>query len=228
MSTPSITLYTAGTPNGFKASITLEELGIPYKTHKIDFSTNEQKEEWYLKINPNGRIPAIVDHSQNDFAVFESGAIMLYLCDLYDPKGTLVPKDPIQRSNVVQWLMFQMGGIGPMQGQANHFYRAAPEKIEYAQKRYRDETVRLYGVLERGLSVGGKKEYLANNTFSVADIANWSWVAVAGFIDLDLNEWPHVKEWFLRVAARPGVQKGYAVPDESRATMIEDVVKKLS
>ena len=135
-----IELYTAGTPNGKKASIMLEELGIPYTVHPIDFSKLEQKEEWYLKINPNGRIPAIVDKDNGDFPVFESGAILIYLAEKY---GKFLSKDPKERSIAIQWLMFQMGGVGPMQGQANHFVKFAPEKIPYAMNRYVDETKRL-------------------------------------------------------------------------------------
>ena len=134
-----ITLYTAPTPNGHKASITLEELAIPYKVVGIDLGKNVQKEPWFLAINPNGRIPAIVDHDAGDFPVFESGAIMLYLCEK-DGSGKLLPKDPKGRSRVIQWLMFQMGGVGPMQGQANVFFRYFPEKIPAAISRYQNET----------------------------------------------------------------------------------------
>ena len=135
-----IELFTASTPNGWKASITLEELAIPYNVRRIDFDKREQKEPWYLKINPNGRIPAIVDHDNDDFAVFESGALMIYLAE---KAGKLLPSDVKGRSLVIQWLMFQMGGIGPMMGQANVFYRYAPERIPYAIERYQREVRRL-------------------------------------------------------------------------------------
>jgi GST-like protein len=146
-----ITLYTAPTPNGHKASIALEELGIPYETVGIDLGKNVQKEPWFLAINPNGRIPAIVDHDAGDFPVFESGAILLYLAEK-EGSGRLLPKDPRGRSHVIQWLMFQMGGVGPMQGQANVFFRYFPEKIPAAISRYQNETRRLYTVLDGQLA----------------------------------------------------------------------------
>ncbi|KAG2181102.1 hypothetical protein INT43_008684 [Umbelopsis isabellina] len=218
-----ITLYTMGTPNGIKASITLEELQVPYNVEAIDISKNTQKEDWFIKINPNGRIPAIVDHSKNDFNVFETGAIMTYLCDFYDPQHRLMPEDPLARSKVMQFLMFQMGGIGPMQGQANHFVRYAPEKIPYAQKRYIDETKRLYGVLEIALE---GTDYLANNQYSIADIANYSWVICHGLLGIDINEFPRVKAWLKRIDERPAVQKGLRVPNERLATMLAELENK--
>ena len=144
-----IDLYTAATPNGWKVSIALEELGLPYDVHPLSFSTQEQKAEWYLKINPNGRIPAIVDRANDGFAVFESGAILIYLAE---KTGKLMPKDAKGRSRVIQWLMFQMAGVGPMMGQANVFFRYAPEKIPYAIDRYQREVRRLFEVLEHQLS----------------------------------------------------------------------------
>src|SRR6187397_1601473 len=159
-----IELFTAATPNGWKVSIALEELGLPYTVRPISLGKLEQKEEWFLKINPNGRIPAIIDHDNGDFAVFESGAILIYLAE---KTGKLLPTDTKGRSVAIQWLMFQMGGIGPMQGQANVFFRYAPEKIQYAIDRYQNETKRLYQVLDRRL---GEAEYLAGD-YSIADIA---------------------------------------------------------
>ena len=164
-----IELFTAATPNGWKASITLEELELPYKVRRIDFEKREQKEPWYLKINPNGRIPTIVDHDNGGFAVFESGALMIYLAE---KAGKLLPTDVKGRSLVIQWLMFQMGGIGPMMGQANVFYRYAPERIPYAIERYQREVRRLFEVLDTRLA---EHEFLAGD-YSIADIANWSWV----------------------------------------------------
>ena len=149
-----IDLYTAGTPNGYKVSIALEELELSYAVHPIDLSKLEQKQDWFLKLNPNGRIPVIVDRDNDDHVVFESGAILLYLAE---KTGRLLPEDPRARSQVIQWLMFQMGGIGPMQGQANVFHRYAPEVIPYAIERYQKETRRLYEVLDRRL---GGREYL--------------------------------------------------------------------
>ncbi|TGL57652.1 glutathione S-transferase family protein [Leptospira sarikeiensis] len=201
-----IELYTAGTPNGKKVSIMLEELGIPYTVHPIDFSKLEQKEEWYLKINPNGRIPAIVDKDNGDFPVFESGAILLYLAE---KTGKFLSKDPKERSIAIQWLMFQMGGVGPMQGQANHFVKFAPEKIPYAMNRYVDETKRLYSVLERRLK---ESEYLAGSELSIADIATWPWVKGRTYIDLSLDEFPKLKVWEEKLGARPGFIKGSEIP----------------
>jgi glutathione S-transferase len=202
-----ITLYTAPTPNGHKASITLEELGIPYKTVGIDLGKNVQKEPWFLAINPNGRIPAIVDHDGGDFAVFESGAIMLYLCEK-DGSGRLLPTDARGRSRVIQWLMFQMGGVGPMQGQANVFFRYFPEKIPAAISRYQNETKRLYTVLDTKLA---KNEWLAGD-YSLADIANYSWVRIHAWAGLEIDGLDHLKRWMDAIAARPAVQRGLAVP----------------
>jgi len=202
-----ITLYTAPTPNGHKASITLEELAIPYKTVGIDLGKNVQKEPWFLAINPNGRIPAIVDHDAGDFPVFESGAIMLYLCDK-GGSGKLLPKDAKGRSRVIQWLMFQMGGVGPMQGQANVFFRYFPEKIPAAISRYQNETRRLYTVLDGQLA---KNEWLAGD-YSLADIANYSWVRIHGWAGVEIDGLDHLKRWIDAIAARPAVQRGLAVP----------------
>ncbi len=164
-----IDLYTSATPNGWKASVALEEMEIPYETHAISLSNQTQKEPWFLKINPNGRIPAIVDHEAGDFAVFESGAIMTYLAE---KSGKLLPTDRKGRSLVIQWLMFQMGGIGPMMGQANVFYRYLPEKIQPVIDRYQNESRRLFEVLNGRLA---ESEYLAGD-YSIADIANYCWV----------------------------------------------------
>ena len=150
-----IDLYTAPTPNGHKISIALEELALPYEVHVIDLQAEEQKKPWFLDLNPNGRIPVIVDRDAEDFAVFESGAILVYLAE---KTGKLLPQTPRERSVVIQWLMFQMAGVGPMQGQSNVFFRYAPEKIEYAIRRYQNETKRLYTVLDKRLA---EVEYLA-------------------------------------------------------------------
>ena len=195
-------LYTSPTPNGWKASITLEELEIPYQVTPIRLDKLEQKQEWFLKLNPNGRIPVIVD---DGFPVFESGAIMVYLAE---KAGKLLPSDPQGRSLVMQWLMFQMGGIGPMQGQANVFFRYAPEKIQYAIDRYQNETRRLYEVLDTHLA---DNEWLAGD-YSLADIANWSWVSLHGWAGVETDDLPHLSRWKDAVKARPGVQRGRAVP----------------
>jgi glutathione S-transferase len=200
-----IDLYTAETPNGWKISITLEELGLPYTVHALKLSQNEQKAPWYLKINPNGRIPAIVDRDNGEFAVFESGAIMIYLAE---KTGRLMPQDAKGRSRVIQWLMFQMGGIGPMMGQANVFYRYAPEKIPYAIERYQREVRRLFEVLNTRLA---DTEYLAGE-YSIADIANWSWVQGYEWSGASIDGLDHLKRWLEAIGARPAVQRGRAVP----------------
>jgi len=222
------TLYTAGTPNGWKASITLEELGLQYDVKPISLAKNEQKEAWYLAINPNGRIPALVDHTQGDLSVFESGAIMLYLAEQADTKGTLLPKDVRDRAHVVSWLMWQMGGLGPMQGQANHFNRYAPEKVPYGINRYTNETERLFGVLEKHLSEG--REYLVGNKFSLADIACFSWVLIHDWSGVSLDDKPNLQKWVERIQGRPAVQRGLDVPEPSKiveATKNPELAKKM-
>lgn len=200
-----IELYTAETPNGWKASITLEELALPYQVRPIALSKLEQKQDWYLKLNPNGRIPTIVDRDNGDFVVFESGAILIYLAE---KAGRLMPTDSKGRSRVIQWIMFQMGGIGPMMGQANVFFRYAPEKIPYAIDRYQREVRRLFEVLDRQLR---DHEYLAGE-YSIADIANWSWVHSYEWSGVSLEGLGHLKRWIDVLAARPAVQRGRAVP----------------
>jgi glutathione S-transferase len=201
-----ITLFTAATPNGWKASITLEELGLPYTVRQLSLSKQEQKEEWYLKLNPNGRIPTIVDHVNNDLAIFESGAILIYLAE---KSGKLMPKDDAGRSRVIQWLMFQMSGIGPMMGQANVFLRYAPEKIPYAIDRYQREVRRLFEVLERQLS---GNTYIAGTEYSIADIALWSWVSGYEWSGANIDGLPQLGRWLDLVGARPAVQRGRAIP----------------
>ncbi len=200
-----IDLYTSATPNGWKASIMLEELGIPYTVHPIQLQAMEQKQDWYLRLNPNGRIPTIVDRDDGDFAVFESGAILVYLAE---KTGRFMPSDPKGRSTVMQWLMFQMGGVGPMQGQANVFFRYAPEKIPFAIERYQSETRRLYEVLDRRLA---DHEYLAGD-YSIADIATWPWVSIHFWAGVEVEGLPHLQRWIEAVRARPAVQAGIAIP----------------
>ncbi len=201
-----IDLYTSPTPNGWKASIMLEEIGLPYTVKPIRLEKLEQKQAWYLKLNPNGRIPTMVDHDEDGFVVFESGAILIYLAE---KSGKLMPQDRRGRSKVIQWLMFQMGGVGPMQGQANVFYRYAPEKIPYAIERYQKETKRLYAVLDRQLA---DHEYLAGD-YSIADIATWPWVTLHGWAGVDVDDLPHLQRWIDKVGARPAVVKGRAIPE---------------
>ena len=202
-----IDLYTAETPNGWKISITLEELNLPYTVHALKLSKNEQKAPWYLKINPNGRIPAIVDRDNGDFAVFESGAIMIYLAE---KTGRLMASDVKGRSLVIQWLMFQMGGLGPMMGQANVFYRYFPEKIQPAIDRYQNECRRLFEVLNARL---GESEWLADD-YSVADIANWAWVRTYKWSGVDIAGLDDLRRWMDAMAARPACQRGVKVPFE--------------
>ncbi len=206
-----IDLYTSATPNGAKASVTLEELELPYEVHPISLSDGDQRTESFLAMNPNGRIPVIVDREADDFVVFESGAIMVYLAE---KTGRLMPGDVKGRSEVMQWLMFQMGGIGPMMGQANVFHRYFPEKIQPAIDRYQKETRRLFEVLERGLM---DKEYLAGD-YSIADIANWCWVRTHKWSGVEVDGLPNLQAWMDRLAARPACQKGTKVPfDKNRA-----------
>ncbi|NNL67237.1 MAG: glutathione S-transferase [Myxococcales bacterium] len=200
-----IELLTAPTPNGWKASIMLEETGLPYRVRPIDLGKLEQKEDWFLAINPNGRIPAIIDRDEDDFAVFESGAILLYLAE---KSGRFLPADARGRSRVLQWLMFQMGGLGPMQGQANVFFRYATEKIPFAIERYQNETRRLYEVCDRQLA---ETEYLAGD-YSIADMAAWPWISIHGWAGVEVEGLPNLQRWIDAVGARPAVQKGRAVP----------------
>jgi glutathione S-transferase len=200
-----IDLYTAPTPNGWKASVTLEELEIPYEVHTINLMQGDQKKPEYLKLNPNGRIPTIVDRDAGDFAVFESGAIMIYLAE---KAGRLLPSDVKGRSRVIQWLMFQMGGIGPMMGQANVFFRYFPEKIQSAIDRYQSESRRLFEVLNGRL---GESEWLAD-AYSVADIANWCWVRTYKWSGVSVEGLDHLQRWMGRMNERPACQRGVAVP----------------
>lgn len=200
-----IDLYTAATPNGHKVSIALEELGLPYALRVLDLTAGEQKQPAFLAINPNGRIPAIVDREADDFAVFESGACLIYLAE---KTGRLMPADARGRSRVLQWLMFQMGGIGPMMGQANVFFRYFPEKIPAVIDRYQGETKRLFRVLDSHLK---DHEYLAGD-YSIADIANWAWVRTHRWSGVDIDDLPHLRRWRDAIRARPAVQRGIEVP----------------
>lgn len=213
-----IDLYTAATPNGHKASIMLEEVGLPYTVHALNLGAGDQKQESYLQINPNGRIPAIVDRDNGDFAVFESGAILIYLAE---KTGKLLPADPKGRSVAIQWLMFQMGGVGPMQGQAGVFFRYAPEKIPFAIERYQRETRRLYEVLDRRL---GQVEYLAGD-YSIADVATFPWVRSHEWVGVSVEGLPNVQRWLAAIGERPAVVRGLAVP-KPREISSEDAAKE--
>lgn len=200
-----IDLYTFPTPNGHKVSCTLEALELDYKAHVIDISKGAQKTPAFLKLNPNGRIPAIVDRANDDFAVFESGAIMLYLAE---QTGKLIPSDAKGRSLVQQWLMFQMSGVGPMMGQANVFYRYFPEKIPPVIDRYQNEVRRLFEVLDTRLA---DNEWLAND-YSIADIANWCWVRTHKWSGVKIDGLDNLNRWSDAMYQQPGMKKGIEVP----------------
>jgi GST-like protein len=205
----TIALYTWSTPNGRKASIALEELGLPYEVHPINIGKGEQFAPDFLKISPNNRIPAIVDPEGPDGApisLFESGAILLYLAE---KTGRFWPDNPRSRYTAMQWLMWQMGNFGPMLGQAHHFRRFAPDKIPYAIERYTNEARRLYGVLDKRLS---EAVHLAGDDYTMADIATFPWAARHEWHGIDLAEFANVKRWYDAIAARPAVGRGMAVP----------------
>jgi GST-like protein len=220
-----IDLYTAATPNGHKISIALEELALPYTVHAINLGAREQKRPEFLALNPNGRIPVIVDRDAGDFVVFESGAILIYLAE---KTGRLLPVEPKERSLVMQWLMFQMGSIGPMMGQANVFFRYFPEKIPAAIQRYQNESRRLFEVLDGRLA---SVEYLAG-AYSIADIATWPWVRTHDWSGVSVDGLPHLQRWMAAMAARPACQKGLLVPprrqasDAERAKDAESIVQR--
>jgi GST-like protein len=211
-----IDLYTAATPNGHKISIALEELELTYTLHALELSTNEQKQPWFLAINPNGRIPAIVDRAEDNFAVFESGAILIYLAE---KTGELMPTDFKGRSKVLQWLMFQMGGVGPMMGQANVFHRYFPEKIQPAIDRYQGESKRLFRVLDGHLA---DNEYLAGD-YSIADIANWAWVHTHNWSGVSVDDLPHLQRWINAIGERPAVKRGVILPPRVERTSPEEL-----
>ena len=202
-----IQLYSWKTPNGRKVSVMLEEIGLPYEVHAVDLSKRQQFTPEYLAINPNNKIPSIIDSDGprgKPLTLFESGAILLYLAE---KTGKLWPQDMRKRYEVIQWLMFQMGGVGPMFGQANYFFRLE-EKVPYAIDRFHKEALRLYRVLEQELS---KKEFLAGE-YSIADIATYPWVGRHDIHQVKLEDFPSVKRWFDTISARPAVQKGMEIP----------------
>ena len=199
-----IDLYTWTTPNGRKASIALEELGLPYTAHPIDISKDEQFQPEFLKISPNNRIPAIIDRDTG-FHLMESGAILMYLAE---KTGKLMPKGLHARYRVIEWLMWQMGGIGPFLGQVHHFVKYNKGKAPYAEERYLKEAHRLYGVLERRLA---DREFVADE-YSIADIAIWPWISRFEWQTIDLDQYANVKRWYVAIARRPAVERGYHVP----------------
>lgn len=205
-----IHLYSWKTSNGRKASIMLEELGVAYEVHPINIGADEQFAPEFLKISPNNRIPAIVDPDGpggEPLRLFESGAILIYLADKF--KSPLLPTDPRARITVIQWLMWQMGGVGPMFGQAHHFNQFAKEDVPYAKKRYTDEARRLYGVMNKRL---GESEYLGGPDYTIADIATFPWTVRHEWQGVDLADFPNVKRWFDAISARPAVQTGLEIP----------------
>ncbi|MAM88489.1 MAG: glutathione S-transferase [unclassified Hahellaceae] len=208
-----IELYTAPTPNGHKVSIALEEMQLDYTVVPVDLRKGVQKGPEYLKLNPNGRIPTIVDKANDDFVVFESGAILMYLAE---QTGQFMPQETKVRSRVVQWLMFQMSGVGPMMGQANVFHRYFPEKIQPAIDRYQNEVRRLFGVLDRQLS---DNEYLAGD-YSIADIANWAWVRTHSWSGVEIENMPALQRWVDAIYERPAAKKGIDIPKRPDADEI--------
>jgi len=212
-----IELYTAATPNGWKASIMLEETGLDYTVVPVNLTDADQKKPEFLKMNPNGKIPVIRD-TETRQVVFESGAILIYLAE---KSGKLYPQE--KKYEVLQWLMFQMGGIGPMMGQANVFYRYFPEKIPAVIERYHNEVKRLFGVLDNHLS---DKEYLVGE-YSIADIANWSWVHIAFWAGVELEEFKHLKRWVDTIAKRKAVQVGIEIPNKPNQEAIKKAGQKL-
>ncbi|MGF1606550.1 MAG: glutathione S-transferase family protein [Rhodothalassiaceae bacterium] len=200
----AIDLYTAPTPNGWKASVLLEELGLNYTVHAIDLTAQDQKQPAFLALNPNGRIPVITDRETGQ-TVFESGAIMIYLAE---KTGRLLPRQEPARGAVLQWLMFQIGGVGPMMGQANVFFRYMPESIQLAIDRYHTEVARLFGVLDGHLA---GRTWLADD-YSIADIANWCWVRTHKWSGVEIEPFSNLRRWLDRIAERPAAQKGIVVP----------------
>jgi len=204
-----IDFYTAPTPNGWKVAIALEEMELPYTPHVLNLGEQTQHEEWFLAMNPNGRIPVIVDRDVDDLTIFETGAIMLYLAE---KSGRFMPTSLKGRHAAMQWLMFQMSGIGPMQGQAVAFERYFPEDVPAARKRYHNETRRLYEVLNRHLA---DHEWLADE-YSIADMANWSWIRSHKWARVPTEGLAHLERWMAVMAARPGCQRGVNVPPSTR------------
>lgn len=218
-----IDLYTWPTPNGHKIHIMLEECGLPYKVHAINIGTGDQFKSAFLKISPNNKIPALVDSDGPDgkpIALFESGAILLYLAG---KTGKFLPQSDRAKYDVLQWLMFQMGGVGPMLGQAHHFRIYAPEKIEYGINRYTNEAKRLYGVMDKQLK---NHDWIAGDEYSVADMAIFPWLRSWQNQGIDWADYPHLKVWFDRIAERPAVQKAVQVLADARKPLLDDKAKK--
>ncbi|KVD90058.1 glutathione S-transferase [Burkholderia sp. ABCPW 14] len=214
-----IDVYSWATPNGHKIHIMLEETGLDYRVHPIDIGAGDQFKPAFLKISPNNKIPAIVDHDGPDgkpISLFESGAILIYLAE---KTGKLLPSAPAARYATLEWLMFQMGGVGPMLGQAHHFRLYAPQQIEYAINRYTNEAKRLYGVMDKRL---GQSAYLASHDYTIADIATFPWTRSWKNQGIELDDFPNVKRWHEAIAARPAVQRGVEVLASLRKPLQDD------
>jgi len=206
-----IDLYTWQTPNGRKVSIMLEEIGLDYKVFPINISKDEQFQPHFLEVSPNNRIPAIVDKDNNNFSLFESGAILMYLAE---KSGKLINKSNTDEYyRTIEWLMWQMGGVGPMFGQVHHFVKYNKGKSEYAEERYSKEARRLYGVMDKRLN---KNQYISGKEYSIADISIWPWTARFDWQEIDLNDFPNVARWYKEMIDRPAVQKGWLVPQNDQ------------
>ena len=210
-----IDLYTWHTPNGRKVSIMLEEIGIPYNVFSINIAKDEQFQPHFLKISPNNRIPAIIDKDNNDYSLFESGAILMYLAEKSGKLLNFSDKEEYYRT--IEWLMWQMGGVGPMFGQVHHFVKYNKGKSEYSEQRYSKEAKRLYGVMDKKLE---QNQYIAGKSYSIADISIWPWTARFDWQEIDLNEFPNVTRWYKEMANRPAVQKGWLVPQNDQVIPI--------
>ena len=210
-----IDLYTWHTPNGRKISIMLEEIGMPYNVFSINIAKDEQFQPHFLKISPNNRIPAIIDKDNKDYSLFESGAILMYLAEKSGKLLNFSDKDEYYRT--IEWLMWQMGGVGPMFGQVHHFVKYNKGKSEYSEQRYSKEAKRLYGVMDKTLE---QNQYIAGKSYSIADISIWPWTARFDWQEIDLNEFPNVTRWYKEMADRPAVQKGWLVPQNDQVIPI--------
>ena len=210
-----IDLYTWHTPNGRKISIMLEEIGMPYNVFSINIAKDEQFQPHFLKISPNNRIPAIIDKDNNDYSLFESGAILMYLAEKSGKLLNFSDKDEYYRT--IEWLMWQMGGVGPMFGQVHHFVKYNKGKSEYSEQRYSKEAKRLYGVMDKKLE---QNQYIAGKSYSIADISIWPWATRFDWQEIDLNEFPNVTRWYKEMANRPAVQKGWLVPHNDQVIPI--------
>ncbi len=222
--TMTIELYSWATPNGHKVHIMLEELGLDYNVHAINIGAGDQFKPEFLKISPNNKMPAIVDPEGPDgkpISLFESGAILIYLAEKH---GKLLSAEPRERYTTLQWLMWQMGGLGPMLGQAHHFRQYAPERIEYAYNRYTNEAKRLYGVLDRRL---GEARFLAGDDYSIADIAAWPWTRYPDRQGVERADYPNFQRWFDEIAARPAVERGVKVLEAQRSEGFDDKAREM-